>query len=105
MVEPRLKMLLRWREVVEKVVEAVHGIYPEAKIYLFGGAAENRLTVLSDIDVAIVFHKIPGSPGEILTKIWEELEKSGVEPHYPLDILVVSEEELARIRGMKVRLT
>jgi len=47
--------LLRWRKYLEILVEAVKEVLGEdAEVYIFGSAAENRLTVDSDIDVAIV---------------------------------------------------
>lgn len=107
MPETRLQMLRRWRKVVSELVEVVGRLYPEAKVYLVGGAAEDRLTVLSDVDVAVVFNRKLGGEerAEILARIWEELEKRGVPSYYPLHILVLSEEELGRLLGRKVRLT
>ncbi|ADM27631.1 DNA polymerase beta subunit [Ignisphaera aggregans DSM 17230] len=46
MVETKLQLLRRWRNVVEIVARVVGELYPEAEVYLFGGAAEGRLTVL-----------------------------------------------------------
>ncbi len=52
--ESKLLALRKWREVVEKVSGLIKEMYPEVEVYLIGGAAEGRLTVLSDIDVAVV---------------------------------------------------
>ena len=94
----RLRLIREWRSVVKKLVEAVGEACPDAEVYLFGGAAEGRLTALSDIDVAVVSRRC--SPA----RIWEELEEKGVPNYYPLDIVVLSSGELEKLRGTKIRL-
>jgi len=53
----RLQSLRRWRDVAAKVAETVGSLYPQAEVYLIGGASEGRLTALSDVDVAVVFSR------------------------------------------------
>ena len=105
MVEGRLKLLKKWRTMALKAAAAIKRLYPQAEIYLFGGAAEERLTVLSDIDLAVVLDAEPGSRGEILARIWEELEKEGIPQYYPLEIHVLTRDEIARLRGVKIRIS
>jgi len=102
----RLQLLRRWRDVAAKVAETVGSLYPQAEVYLIGGAAEGRLTALSDIDVAVVFNReLSGDErADILAELWEELEERGVPPSYPLHILVLSRNELERLYGRKERL-
>ncbi|RLE83814.1 MAG: hypothetical protein DRJ67_11595 [Thermoprotei archaeon] len=52
---------------------------PGAEVYLAGGAAEGRLTVLSDIDVLIVPPEKPGFSQaiEIRVRVLEKAEKLG----------------------------
>ncbi|MGC9106136.1 MAG: nucleotidyltransferase domain-containing protein [Thermoprotei archaeon] len=44
----------RWREYAEKVAKAAKDLEPDAEVYVIGGVAEDRITVLSDIDILIV---------------------------------------------------
>jgi len=107
LVEPRLQLLRRWKLVVELTGEAVSELYPEAEVYLLGGAAEGRLTALSDVDVAVVFER-PLSleeRAEVASKIWEKIEERGVPPYYPLHLAVLSKSELEKLRGAKVKVS
>ena len=49
----RLRLLARWRELAGIVAKACREVFGERcrAVYVAGGAAEDRLTVLSDIDV------------------------------------------------------
>jgi len=107
LVETKLQLLRRWRNVAEIVARVARELYPEAEVYLFGGAAENRLTVLSDIDIAIVFRKPLDleERAEIVSTIWEKLEEYGVPPYYPLHLVVLSRSELEKLRGAKIRIS
>jgi len=107
LVETKLQLLRRWRNVVEIVARVVGELYPEAEVYLFGGAAEDRLTVLSDIDIAIVFKKPLDleKQAEIASRIWDKLEEYGVPPYYPLHLVVLSESEFEKLRGAKIRIS
>ena len=105
MVEGRLKLLKAWRTVALRAAAAIKRIYPQAEVYLFGGAAEGRLTALSDVDLAVIIEEVGDDRGEILARIWEELEKEGIPQYYPLEIHVLSRDEMARLRGIKVRIS
>ncbi len=102
----RLLLLREWKRVVEHVARAVEKLYPEAEVYLIGGAAEGRLTVHSDIDVAVVFYRSLSwrDRVEVLERIWEALENE-VPMYYPLEIHVLESRELTKLRGRKVKLT
>lgn len=101
--ESRLQMLKRWREVVREVAKVVEELYPDAELYLIGGAAEGRLTVNSDIDVVLVFRELESSRSEVLAKIWEALEGK-VPIYYPLEIHILCYSELSKIKGKKIKL-
>jgi len=107
LVETRLQLLRRWRSVVEIVARVVGELYSEAEVYLFGGAAEGRLTVLSDIDVAVVFDEPLDleKRAEIASTVWEKLEEYGVPPYYPLHLVILSRAEFEKLRGSKVRVS
>ena len=62
--------------------------------------------MLSDIDLAIVLDHDPGMEerAEMLARLWEELEKHGIPPYYPLHIIVVDRVQLRRLLGRKEKL-
>ncbi len=101
----RLKLLKTWHEVVGEAANIIKSIYSEAEIYLIGGVAENRITVDSDIDLAIVFkEKIEhGKRIDILEKIWEKLEEK-IPIYYPLHIIILDQEEFNKFKGSKKRI-
>ncbi|BDB99743.1 nucleotidyltransferase domain-containing protein [Saccharolobus caldissimus] len=53
-VKRKFEHLRKWREYAEIIAKASKDIDPNSKVYVFGGVAENRVTVLSDIDILIV---------------------------------------------------
>ena len=101
----RLKELLKWREYLNILVEAVKKVFDEkAEVYVFGSAVENRLTVESDIDVAIVIEKVPEKSVErikLLNRIWSYMEERGVPWWYPFEIHLVTRRELMMLRGSR----
>ncbi|WP_244403903.1 nucleotidyltransferase domain-containing protein [Pyrolobus fumarii] len=104
--DSRLKLLREWKKVVQVFASIVKMLYPESEVYLFGGAAEKRLTVLSDIDVMVVLRErvTPEKRVEVIARIWETLEKAGIPPYYPLEIHVVDPKTLEEYkrRGAKL---
>jgi predicted nucleotidyltransferase len=101
----RLKELLKWREYLNILVEAVKKVFDEkAEVYVFGSAVEDRLTVESDIDVAIVIEKVPEKSVErikLLNEIWSYMEERGVPWWYPFEIHLVTRRELMMLRGSR----
>jgi len=101
----RLKELLKWREYLNILVEAVKKVFDEkAEVYVFGSAVEDRLTVESDIDVAIVIEKVPEKSVErikLLDEIWSYMEERGVPWWYPFEIHLVTRRELMMLRGSR----
>ena len=101
----RLKELLKWREYLNILVEAVKKFFDEkAEVYVFGSAVEDRLTVESDIDVAIVIEKVPEKSVErikLLNEIWSYMEERGVPWWYPFEIHLVTRRELMMLRGSR----
>ena len=78
----RLRALLEWRKHVNTLAKAIKQTLPNCHAYIIGGAAENRLTAKSDIDVLIVCRNPPTSAQEIAektAKIREILEKEKIE--------------------------
>jgi predicted nucleotidyltransferase len=101
----RLRELLRWRSYLPILVEAVKNVLGEdVEVYMFGSAVEGRLTIDSDIDVAVVVEELPGSASrrvEILNRIWSIMEDNGVPWWYPFEIHLMTREELKLLREVK----
>lgn len=78
-----------WREAVKAVARAVRDLGLDAEVYVIGGAAEGRLTVLSDVDV-LVCVKRRLSPDEVWTLRKEILglavDKHGLPVDYPVEL-------------------
>ncbi|MEM3552715.1 MAG: nucleotidyltransferase domain-containing protein, partial [Candidatus Bathyarchaeia archaeon] len=56
----KFKILLKWRSLLPKLLNAVKKVIPDAEVYIFGSALKNKLTANSDIDVLIVSDKASG---------------------------------------------
>jgi len=95
-----LRDLARWRRLAEIVAGAVKSVNPDAKVYVAGGAAENRLTVLSDIDVVVVLPREPdhGERIALMERVFEEAEKRGLPLHAPIELHVIGPEKLRELR-------
>ena len=88
-----------------KVVEAVKEVFgKDVEVYVFGSAVENKLTVDSDIDVAIVVKEVPRSGIErakLLDRLWMAVEVRGVLWWYPFEMRIMAKEELVLLREAK----
>lgn len=94
----RIRILSRWREYVKLIAEAVKVVEPQAKLYLVGGAAEGRLTVLSDIDVLLVLPRRPGfeEAAELRARVLEEAERLGLPLYVPVELHIIGEGDLRK---------
>ena len=101
----RLLLLREWRHIAYSVAKAVKKLYPEAEVYLIGGVAENRITINSDIDIAIVFKSDLSRDDRIniLTHIWEAIDNT-IPMYYPLEIHIFSTNEFMKLKGKKIKL-
>lgn len=99
----RLRRLLRWRQYVGAVVRAAEEVLgPGTQVYVVGGAAENRLTAVSDIDLVVVSRNAPESPRD---RVWMaiQIRDKAVTNHrlpwdYPVDIHIYRPEEFYKVR-------
>jgi len=104
----RLRELLRWREYLRILVEAVREVLGDVDVYVFGSAVEGRLTVDSDIDVAIVLPEVPGSGLErarLVNRILEVAESRGVPRWYPFEVHLVTKDQLSMLEARLVKVT
>ena len=96
------------REAIDRLDEIAcvlrEALGPGAALYLAGGAAEGRLTVLSDIDIIIVLDREPSfeEAVSIRERIMEALEAAGIPPYLPLDLHIVGPERLKRYRVVRM---
>ncbi len=96
----RFELLKRWREYVPIVARACREVLGEGclRVYVVGGAAEGRLTVLSDIDVVIVVKNPPGDRLSVLLGVRRRARELGIGDEVPLDLKLVTLEEFEELR-------
>jgi len=87
--------LRRWREYAEKICSAVRSLGIGGEVYVVGGVAEDRVTVLSDIDVLVVVDGAEeGDRRRLAVDILEEaIEKFGLPWDAPVELHVASRGE------------
>lgn len=93
-----LRALMEWRRYVRIVYRAVRAVIPGAEVYVTGGAAEDRLTARSDVDVLVVLPHTPTftEAVEVRVRVIEKAEDLGLPPHAPIELHVIGREELRR---------
>ncbi|MEM0049650.1 MAG: nucleotidyltransferase domain-containing protein [Candidatus Bathyarchaeia archaeon] len=72
----RFKSLLKWREQLPELLEAVKSVLPDAEVYIFGSALRSELTANSDVDVLVVTDKAAGPQRHQLAAAIEEKLKT-----------------------------
>jgi len=92
--------LHQWRKYVKPVIEAACEVVQGGTVYLAGGAAEGRLTALSDVDVVVVVPRSlePRERVEVKLEILDKAFDKGLPLDYPLDLHVVDEAGLERYK-------
>ena len=102
----KLRELLKWRTYLKILVESARKVFGNnIEIYVFGSAVEGKLTVDSDIDIAIVVEEVPRSGlkrAKLVDKLWKIMESSGVPWWYPFEIHLLTKEELRLLREAKL---
>ena len=95
-VKHRFSHLRRWREYAEKVARAARGILGDVRVYVIGGVAEDRTTVLSDIDILVVVSgriDAKGRKGLCVEIIERAIDEYGLPWDAPVELHVVDENE------------
>lgn len=100
------ELVSTWRWAAGIVARAAKRLYPGARVYVFGGAAEGRLTAVSDVDVLVVLPREPGPRERLRAKlrIMEEAFRSGLPLDYPIDLHVTGPRGLEAYRRHARRL-
>jgi len=103
-----LEHLRRWREAVEAIAKAVRDLGIKAELYVIGGAAESRLTILSDIDVLLCLEE--GLGPEDLWALRRKvlgvaMDKYGLPIDYPVELHIWDKKTCSKAlrRGKAVR--
>ena len=96
----RLRMLMAWRRHADLIASAVRRVLPGAEVYVVGGATEERLTAVSDIDILVVTETAPRTAmkrAEIIARNREEMKRLGIQNSYPYEIHLVGQAEAQEI--------
>jgi len=104
----RIRILAtEWRSIAEKVAEACRRLLGDKclAVYVVGGVAEDRITALSDLDIAIVVSDHRYKNLEMILAIKREAEKLGIPSEVTLDVKLLTQEELKKLlqRGIYKR--
>ena len=90
-VKYHLQHLRKWREAVKTIAKAVKDLNIKAEVYVIGGAAESRLTILSDIDVLICLEEELGTEDMWILRrrvLEVAMDKYGLPIDYPIELHV-----------------
>ncbi len=83
----------QWRFWSEAIAKAAYEVLGSCNVYVFGSAAEGRVTGGSDVDVLIVADSLPGNfraRGELIAKIEEA---ANLPLYHPFQIHLATWEE------------
>jgi hypothetical protein len=94
-VRSHFKHLRKWREYAVAVMKAARDLIPGARVYVVGGVAEDRTTVLSGIDILII---IPGDTVVNKVKLYKDIliramDNYGLPWDAPVELHIVNEDE------------
>ncbi|MBS7645857.1 MAG: nucleotidyltransferase domain-containing protein [Candidatus Bathyarchaeia archaeon] len=108
-VKYHLNHLRDWRRAVEAVSRALKDLAADAEAYVIGGAAEGRLTALSDIDVLICVgsSRSRGELARLRRRILARaMDEYGLPWDYPVELHVYAREDCEGIlkRARKIQL-
>lgn len=103
-----LEHLRNWRKAAEAVAKAVEDLKLNAEVYVVGGAAEGRLTILSDIDILVCVKEETEDLGKLRKQILTKaMDKYGLPWDYPVEIHISPAKECAEtlntLKSLKVK--
>ncbi|MCE4611420.1 MAG: nucleotidyltransferase domain-containing protein [Desulfurococcales archaeon] len=105
----RLAMLRRWRELAFIVAGACREVLGDGcmEVYVVGGAAEGRLTVLSDIDVVVIARDPPRGPEllDLVERVMVRAFEKGLPDDAPIDLKIMGRREFEELKGRIYRKT
>ena len=83
---------------LDRIVQSINQLLPEAKIYLFGSYATGKQKADRDIDLCVVAPEYTGRRMEVLYSLRVALRNT---TEIPIDILAFTDEEFKRKSMMK----
>lgn len=95
-----IKYLRMWRKATRAIARAIKDLKLDAETYVIGGAAENRLTILSDIDVLVCIkqHLNPDDAWALRKKILGlAMDRHGLPIDYPVELHIHSIDECRKL--------
>ena len=101
----RYELLKKWKELASIVAEACKSVLgPDClEVYVVGGAAEGRLTVLSDIDVVVVAARGVKDRLMAAVKIKSVALDMGLHEEAPIDLKIMTPEEFKEAKDRYYR--
>ena len=89
----RFEHLRRWRDYALRVAKAARDVLGDVRVYVVGGVAEGRTTVLSDIDILIVAKEISRDKKRLYVEILERAIDAYKLPwDAPVELHIVDED-------------
>ncbi len=98
-VRVRFRHLRRWREYAAMVARAARDVVPGARVYVVGGVAEGRVTVLSDIDILVVVPRGRLRRGLYTEIMARAMDAYGLPFDAPVELHIVEEGGEARYKS------
>ncbi len=94
-VRQRFQHLKKWREYAESIARAVSDIAPDSKVYVIGGVGEERITVLSDIDILIITPRenLANKRKLYIQVLTKAIDQYGLPWDAPIELHITSMEE------------
>jgi len=102
----RLKELMKWRDLLPIIVEAIEEALGNKPLYVFGSAIEGKITVDSDIDIAVIVERVPKRAIErarVIDRIWKAMEKRGISYWYPIELHLMTSKEKEMMEKCKAK--
>jgi len=85
-------------DAAKAIANAVGDLGLDADVYVIGGAAEGRLTVLSDVDILICVSESKADPWRLRRLILTTaMDKYGLPWDYPIELHVRSKKECSEL--------
>ena len=84
----RYSLLKRWRELAAIIARACREVAGDCEVYVVGGAVEDRLTVLSDIDVVAMVEDPALRTIDVVIAVKRRAEELGLPEDAPIDLKI-----------------
>ncbi|WP_333638883.1 DNA polymerase III subunit beta [Pyrobaculum aerophilum] len=84
----RYSLLKRWRELAAITARACREVAGDCEVYVVGGAVEDRLTVLSDIDVVAMVEDPALRTIDVVIAVKRRAEELGLPEDAPIDLKI-----------------